>query len=88
MRVRKTYELVPDVDAAIDIPEISSADLEWADAYIFSSPSRFGVMASHMKQFFDLQGGLWGAGKLQASNPRDVHSHAALGSNHCSGKIC
>ncbi len=76
VRVRKIHELAPDVaidsnplwrknvDATSDIPEASSADLEWADAYIFSSPSRFGVMASQMKQFFDLQGGLWGAGKL------------------------
>lgn len=47
-----------------DIPDATSVDLEWADAIIFSSPSRFDVMASQLKQFIDLQGGLWAAGKL------------------------
>lgn len=76
VRLRKVHELAPEV--AIDsnplwrkntentneIQEVTSEDLLWADAYIFSSPSRFGVMASQLKQFFDLQGGLWAQGKL------------------------
>lgn len=76
VRLRKVHELAPDVaidsnplwrktvDETIDIPEVTSDDLLWADAYVFSSPSRFGVMASQLKQFFDLQGGLWAQGKL------------------------
>lgn len=36
---------------------------KWADAIIFSTPTRFGVMASQMKQFIDLQGGLWASDK-------------------------
>ncbi|WP_348920897.1 NAD(P)H:quinone oxidoreductase type IV [Enterococcus rotai] len=76
VRLRKVHELAPDVaidsnpawrknvEASADIPEVTSDDLLWADAYIFSSPSRFGVMASQLKQFFDLQGGLWAQGKL------------------------
>lgn len=76
VRLVKAHELAPDVaidsnpiwrknvtDTA-DIPDATSADLEWADAIIFSSPSRFGIMASQLKQFIDLQGGLWAAGKL------------------------
>ncbi|MDY0404409.1 NAD(P)H:quinone oxidoreductase [Virgibacillus sp. 179-BFC.A HS] len=51
------------VEATKDIPEATSADLEWADAIIFSVPTRFGVMASQMKQFIDMQGGLWASGK-------------------------
>src|SRR5699024_12286119 len=27
------------------------------------TPTRFGVMTAQMKQFIDMQGGLWGAGK-------------------------
>lgn len=76
VRLRKVHELAPDVaidsnplwrktvDETNEIPEVTSDDLLWADAYVFSSPSRFGVMASQLKQFFDLQGGLWAQGKL------------------------
>ncbi|MGX7200011.1 NAD(P)H:quinone oxidoreductase type IV [Enterococcus nangangensis] len=74
VRLRKVHELAPDmaidsnplwrqnVEATKDIPEATSEDLTWADALIFSSPSRFGVMASQMKQFLDLQGGPWSKG--------------------------
>lgn len=76
VRLRKVHELAPNVaidsnplwrktvDETNEIPEVTSDDLLWADAYVFSSPSRFGVMASQLKQFFDLQGGLWAQGKL------------------------
>lgn len=76
VRLLKAHELAPDVaidsnplwrknvNETADIPEATSADLEWADGIIFSSPSRFGVMASQLKQFIDLQGGLWAQGKL------------------------
>lgn len=50
-------------EATKDVPVASSADLEWADAIIFSVPTRFGNMPSQMKQFLDLQGGLWATGK-------------------------
>ncbi|SDZ82435.1 NAD(P)H dehydrogenase (quinone) [Thalassobacillus cyri] len=45
------------------MPVATSADLEWADAIIFSIPTRFGNMPSQMKQFLDTQGGLWASGK-------------------------
>ncbi|BBH23005.1 hypothetical protein Back11_43500 [Paenibacillus baekrokdamisoli] len=38
-------------------------DIEWADAIIFSIPTRFGNMPSQMKQFLDTTGGLWFQGK-------------------------
>lgn len=47
-----------------NIPEATSDDLEWADAILFSIPTRFGVMAAQAKQFIDQQGGLWAQGKL------------------------
>ena len=47
-----------------DVPTVSLDDLEWADAIIFSTPTRFGNMASQMKQFIDTTGGLWFQGKL------------------------
>jgi NAD(P)H dehydrogenase (quinone) len=52
------------VEEAKDIPEVTLNDLEWADAIIFSVPTRFGNMPSQMKQFLDTTGGLWFHGKL------------------------
>lgn len=65
-------------EATKDVKEATSDDIEWADAIIFSTPTRFGNVASQMKQFIDMQGGLWSAGKTtnkvvsamsSASNP-------------------
>jgi len=76
VRVLKVPELAPEAainsnpawkahyDATKDVPVASSSDLEWADAYVFSVPTRFGNAASQMKQFLDIQGGLWAQGKL------------------------
>ena len=75
VRVVKARELAPDaaidsnpawrkhVDATKDVPVATTEDLEWADAIIWSAPTRFGVMAAQMKQFIDEQGGLWASGK-------------------------
>mgnify|MGYP000939218370 CR=1 FL=1 len=75
-RLLKVRELAPEevirsnpgwlatFEATKDIPEVASADLDWADAIIFSCPTRFGNLASQMKQFLDLQGGMWAKGKL------------------------
>jgi NAD(P)H dehydrogenase (quinone) len=52
------------VEATKDVPEVTLSDLEWADAIIFSVPTRFGNMPSQMKQFIDTTGGLWFNGKL------------------------
>ncbi|WP_372918629.1 NAD(P)H-dependent oxidoreductase, partial [Salegentibacter sp.] len=66
------------VEAAKDITEASLDDLEWADAIIFSIPTRYGNLPSQVQQFFDTTGGLWSQGKLankvvsgmtSASNP-------------------
>ena len=75
VRVLKVPELAPQSvidntpvwkatqEATKDVPTATSDDIEWADAIIFSVPTRFGVMASQMKQFLDTQGGLWAQGK-------------------------
>ena len=39
-------------------------DLEWADALIFSIPTRYGALPSQVQSFFDTTGGLWMQGKL------------------------
>ncbi|RRR99251.1 NAD(P)H:quinone oxidoreductase [Glycomyces terrestris] len=76
VRLRRVTELAP--QAAIDsnpawaanvaeiasIPEATPEDVDWADAVIVGSPTRFGNIASQLKQFLDTLGGLWFQGKL------------------------
>lgn len=52
------------IEATAHVPEATLEDLEWADAIIFSVPTRFGNMPAQMKQFLDSTGGLWAQGKL------------------------
>ena len=46
------------------VPEATLADLEWADAIILGTPTRYGLPSSQLKQFIDSTGGLWGKGML------------------------
>jgi NAD(P)H dehydrogenase (quinone) len=76
VRLCKVHELAPDeaidqnpnwrahAEATKDIPEATLDDLEWGDAYIFGSPTRFGNVAAQVKQFIDMTGGIWSEGKL------------------------
>lgn len=47
-----------------DVPEASPDDLVWADAYLFSTPTRYGGAASQMRSFIDTLGPIWQEGKL------------------------
>lgn len=90
VRLRRVAELAPPeaiehnpvwkahLEATRDVPLAGHDDLEWADAYIFGSPTRYGNVASQLKQFLDSTGPLWAQGKLankvaagftSASNP-------------------
>lgn len=75
VRLRRVPELAPDsaidanpawrahVDATKNlVPEATLEDLEWATAYAFGTPTRFGNVSAQLKQFIDLTGGLWQAG--------------------------
>lgn len=50
-------------DQTKDVPVATAEAIEWADAIIFSTPTRFGNVASQMKQFLDTTGGIWFHGK-------------------------
>jgi NAD(P)H dehydrogenase (quinone) len=52
------------VDRTAKEPRASLADLDWADAIVFGTPTRFGNVASQLKAFIDTTGGLWFQGKL------------------------
>jgi NAD(P)H dehydrogenase (quinone) len=45
-------------------PEATLDDLEWADAFAFGTPTRFGNVAAQLKVFLDQAGELWQQGKL------------------------
>lgn len=47
-----------------DEPVAELDDLEWADALIFGTPTRYGNVSSQLKQFLDMTGGLWAEGRL------------------------
>lgn len=47
-----------------DIPEVTHDDMKWADAYMFSAPTRYGVVASQLRAFIDTLGPLWLEGEL------------------------
>ena len=76
VRVRKVRELAPaeaiasnpawkeHLEATKDVPEVAHADLEWANGYVFGTPTRYGVMSAQLKQFIDTCGPLWMQGKL------------------------
>lgn len=90
VRLKKVKELAPEeaiaanedwkkhLERTREVQEATMDDLEWADAYIFSAPTRYGNLPAQMKQFLDATGELWFAGKLankvvsgmtSASNP-------------------
>jgi NAD(P)H dehydrogenase (quinone) len=76
VRLRKVAELAPaaaiasnpawqaHADATQDVPVATPDDVVWADGVIFGSPTRFGNVASQLKQFLDTLGGLWAQGQL------------------------
>ena len=46
------------------IPVATPEDMEWANAYLFSAPTRFGSAPSQLRAFIDTLGGVWFQGKL------------------------
>ncbi len=76
VRFRKVKELAP--EEAIksnegwaahrletqNVEEATNGDLEWADAIIMGTPTRYGLPAAQLKQFIDGTGGLWAKGAL------------------------
>jgi NAD(P)H dehydrogenase (quinone) len=76
VRLRKARETVPDAivngqdpwraqkERTAHVAEATLEDLEWANAYLFSAPTRFGAAASQFRAFIDQVGPLWASGKL------------------------
>jgi NAD(P)H dehydrogenase (quinone) len=47
-----------------DVKEAVNDDLEWADAIIFGTPTRYGLPSAQLKNFIDQTGPLWAKGAL------------------------
>ncbi len=47
-----------------DVRDATNDDLEWADAIIFGTPTRYGLPAAQLKNFMDQTGALWARGAL------------------------
>ncbi|MBW7931110.1 MAG: NAD(P)H:quinone oxidoreductase [Gammaproteobacteria bacterium] len=71
VRLRKVPETVPTniiagvdawrahAEATAEVTVATIDDMQWANAYLFSAPTRFGVQASQMRAFIDTLGGFW-----------------------------
>jgi NAD(P)H dehydrogenase (quinone) len=76
VRLRQVQELAPQeaiasnaawsqhFDNTKDEPKATADDVVWADAVLFGSPTRYGNVASQLKQFLDTLGPQWGQGLL------------------------
>lgn len=76
VRLRQVAELAPDsaveanedwvehVEATEDEPTATVEDLTWADVVLLGTPTRFGNVASQLKQYLDGLGQEWQNGEL------------------------
>jgi NAD(P)H dehydrogenase (quinone) len=76
VRLRQVEELAPPaaidsspawrehLDATADEPKATPDDVVWADAVLFGTPTRFGNVASQLKNYLDTLGPQWSKGQL------------------------
>src|SRR5690606_23193394 len=76
VRLRRVRETAPEevvraqeawaanVERTSTVPIVTPDDMEWANTYLFSAPTRYGGAASQMRSFIDTLGPLWQQGKL------------------------
>lgn len=76
VRLRKVRELAPPeaiasneawaehAEATADVEEAALDDLDWADAVLWGTPTRYGLPTAQIKQFIDITGPLWQEGRL------------------------
>jgi NAD(P)H dehydrogenase (quinone) len=75
-RLLRVQETVPDEvwqgneawnkhrEQTADVKEATNEDLEWADAILFGTPTRYGLPSAQLKNFMDQTGALWAKGAL------------------------
>ena len=100
VRLRKVKETAPEelvesiepwrqtAERMANVPDVTNEDVEWANAYLISAPTRYGVVASQLRAWIDTLGPLWQRGVLankpvtamtSASNPHGGQETTLLG---------
>jgi NAD(P)H dehydrogenase (quinone) len=69
-------------EATKNVGEATPGDLEWADAIVFGTPTRYGGAASQLRAFIDSTGGLWARGALIDKIGSSFTSAATLHGGH------
>jgi NAD(P)H dehydrogenase (quinone) len=76
VRLRRVHETAPEgvvagqdawraqAERTAHIEEATPDDLVWANAFLFSAPTRYGVSASQLRAFIDTLGPIWAQGLL------------------------
>jgi len=86
VRGQEAWKAEAEVAAKYEVA--TPADTEWADAYLFSAPTRFGGAPSQLRAFIDTLGGQWFNGQLadkavsamtSAQNPHGGQEATILG---------
>jgi NAD(P)H dehydrogenase (quinone) len=75
VRVRR----VPDIDARPikrSVAEVTHDDVRWADGIAWGTPTRYGIMATPLKRFFDGMVDIWLRGELE-DKPTGVFTSSA-----------
>lgn len=62
--VKSMEEWAGHAEKTAHIPVAQPEDMAWANAFLFSAPTRFGTVASQMRAFIDTLGPLWLKGDL------------------------
>lgn len=94
VRFRKVRELAPEEAIKANqgwaahrletqaVEEATNEDLQWADAIILGTPTRYGLPSAQLKQFIDGTGGLWAKGALVNKIGSSFTSVATLHGGH------
>lgn len=91
VRLRRAAELAPQsvidgvpawrehASQTADVPVATLEDLEWADGYVFGTPTRYGNVAAQLRQFIDTTSEPWSRG-VMADKP--ISGFTCSGSPH------
>jgi NAD(P)H dehydrogenase (quinone) len=76
VRVRRAPDYGDDKPIVRAVDEATHDDVRWADAIAWGTPTRYGVMATPLKRFFDGMVDLWMRGELE-DKPTGVFTSSA-----------
>ena len=64
----EVWENIPNwkqhIEETSNVREATNDDLEWVDAIVFGTLTRYGLPSAQLKNFIDQTGALWGRGAL------------------------